>query len=80
MCGRRGLWGRACSWAGRGWGSGRPLREGADGAAAELPTPAPVVRRCMSKAFAMEVIEETHGYWVNLRSGRRSNTEELSLV
>lgn len=36
--------------------------------------------KCMSKAFAMEVIEETHTFYNKLRSGARANTEDLSLV
>ncbi|PRW33953.1 inorganic pyrophosphatase isoform A [Chlorella sorokiniana] len=36
--------------------------------------------KCMNKAFAMDVIEETHGFYNRLRSGKRANTEELSLV
>lgn len=36
--------------------------------------------KCMNKAFAMDVIEETHSFYNRLRSGKRANTEELSLV
>ena len=33
----------------------------------------------MRRAFTMKVIEETHGFWLALKSGRRANDEELSL-
>ncbi|PSC76323.1 inorganic pyrophosphatase [Micractinium conductrix] len=36
--------------------------------------------KCLNKAFAVEVIEETHTFYNKLRSGARANTEELSLV
>ncbi|KAL4425349.1 hypothetical protein ABPG75_009365 [Micractinium tetrahymenae] len=36
--------------------------------------------KCMNKAFALDVIEETHTFYNRLRSGARANTEELSLV
>ncbi|KAI3434910.1 hypothetical protein D9Q98_002964 [Chlorella vulgaris] len=36
--------------------------------------------KCMNKEFTMGVIEEMHGFYNKLRSGARSNTEELSLV
>lgn len=34
--------------------------------------------RTQPKAFAEEVIEETHGYWKALTSGARANDEELA--
>eukprot|EP00798_Chlamydomonas_sp_ICE-L_P008048 gene8048-1282_t len=35
---------------------------------------------CKGKAFTMDVIKETHEAYVNLKSGARKNTEELSLM
>jgi len=35
--------------------------------------------KCMDKAFALKVIEETHGFYNALKSGKRANDEELSL-
>ena len=35
---------------------------------------------CRNKEFALEVIEETHGFYQNLVSGKRQNTEELALA
>jgi len=35
--------------------------------------------KCMNKAYTMEVIKETNGYYNKLMSGARANTEELSL-
>ena len=35
---------------------------------------------CQSKAFAIEVIKETHQAYVALKSGLRVNSEELSLI
>lgn len=34
--------------------------------------------RTQPRAFAIEVIEETHGYWKALTSGARKNDEELA--
>jgi inorganic pyrophosphatase len=34
---------------------------------------------CMDKAYTLKVIEETEGFWKALKSGKRENTEELSL-
>lgn len=36
--------------------------------------------KCMNREFALEVIEETAGFYQNLKAGVRQNTEELSLV
>jgi len=36
--------------------------------------------KCLDKDFALKVIEETHEFYNNLKSGARENTEELSLV
>jgi len=36
--------------------------------------------KCLDKDFALKVIEETHEFYNNLKSGQRENTEELSLV
>mmetsp|Transcript_29251 Transcript_29251/g.82546 ORF Transcript_29251/g.82546 Transcript_29251/m.82546 type:complete len:288 (+) Transcript_29251:163-1026(+) len=35
--------------------------------------------KCMNKAFTMDVIEETHAFYNKLKSGKRANSEELSL-
>lgn len=35
---------------------------------------------CKPKAFALDVIKETHENYVNLKSGARANKEELSLI
>lgn len=35
--------------------------------------------KCMDRAFALKVIEETHGFYNALKSGKRANDEELSL-
>ena len=35
--------------------------------------------RCMPSAYAKDVIEETHEFYNALKSGKRSNDEELSL-
>lgn len=35
--------------------------------------------KCLNKAFALDVIEETHGFYNKLRSGARANSEELAL-
>jgi hypothetical protein len=34
----------------------------------------------MDKDFAMKVIDETHGFYTALKSGKRPNNEELSLI
>ena len=36
--------------------------------------------KCLDKDFALKVIEETHEFYNDLKSGQRENTEELSLV
>ncbi|KAI8477025.1 MAG: inorganic pyrophosphatase precursor [Monoraphidium minutum] len=36
--------------------------------------------KCMDKDFALKVIDETHGFYNALKSGRRPNDEELSLI
>uniref|UniRef100_A0A383VA06 inorganic diphosphatase n=1 Tax=Tetradesmus obliquus TaxID=3088 RepID=A0A383VA06_TETOB len=36
--------------------------------------------KCMDKAFTLKVIEETHTFYNKLKSGRRANSEELSLI
>lgn len=36
--------------------------------------------KCMNKEFAVKVIDETHKFYVNLKSGKRVNSEELSLI
>jgi inorganic pyrophosphatase len=36
--------------------------------------------KCVNKELTMEVIEETHGFYDDLRSGARANTEEFSLI
>jgi inorganic pyrophosphatase len=36
--------------------------------------------KCLSREFAMEVIEETHESYVALRSGKRENDEGLALL
>lgn len=36
--------------------------------------------KCMNKEFALKVIKETHEAYVNLKSGARKNSEELSLI
>eukprot|EP00200_Dunaliella_tertiolecta_P006552 CAMPEP_0202347896 /NCGR_PEP_ID=MMETSP1126-20121109/6066_1 /ASSEMBLY_ACC=CAM_ASM_000457 /TAXON_ID=3047 /ORGANISM="Dunaliella tertiolecta, Strain CCMP1320" /LENGTH=286 /DNA_ID=CAMNT_0048939521 /DNA_START=28 /DNA_END=888 /DNA_ORIENTATION=+ len=36
--------------------------------------------KCMDRAFANKVIQETHEAYVALKSGKRANTEELSLI
>lgn len=33
-----------------------------------------------NKEFTLNVVAETHGFYNNLKSGKRENTEELSLV
>lgn len=33
-----------------------------------------------SKDFALKVIDETHKFYVNLKSGARDNSEDLSLI
>ncbi len=35
--------------------------------------------RCLDRAFALAVVEETHGFYNALRSGRRENTEGMAL-
>lgn len=35
--------------------------------------------RCLNRAFALAVVEETHGFYNALRSGRRENTEGMAL-
>ncbi|QDZ24366.1 inorganic pyrophosphatase [Chloropicon primus] len=35
--------------------------------------------KCLDKDFALKVIDETHEFYNNLKSGARENTEELSL-
>jgi len=35
--------------------------------------------KCLDRDFALKVIEETHGFYNQLKSGARENTEELSL-
>mmetsp|Transcript_5626 Transcript_5626/g.34906 ORF Transcript_5626/g.34906 Transcript_5626/m.34906 type:complete len:186 (+) Transcript_5626:616-1173(+) len=36
--------------------------------------------KCMNKEYTMKVIEETHEFYKSLKSGKRANTEELSLA
>jgi len=36
--------------------------------------------KCLDKDFALKVIEETHAFYNNLKTGARENTEDLSLV
>jgi hypothetical protein len=36
--------------------------------------------KCMDKDFALKVVDETHGFYNALKSGRRPNDEELSLI
>ena len=36
--------------------------------------------KTQNREFALDVIEETHGFWQKLRSGDRANTEELALA
>lgn len=36
--------------------------------------------KCMNKEFTMHVVQETHEAYINLKSGKRANTEELSLI
>eukprot|EP01024_Parvocaulis_polyphysoides_P038873 TRINITY_DN35110_c0_g1_i1.p1 TRINITY_DN35110_c0_g1~~TRINITY_DN35110_c0_g1_i1.p1 ORF type:complete len:295 (-),score=35.40 TRINITY_DN35110_c0_g1_i1:350-1180(-) len=36
--------------------------------------------KCMNKEFCLNVIEETHEFYNKLRSGKRANSEELSLI
>jgi inorganic pyrophosphatase len=36
--------------------------------------------KCLNKEFAMEVIEGTHGFYNDLQSGVRENTEEFFLT
>ena len=36
--------------------------------------------KCMDAAFAAKVVEETHGFYNALKSGRRANDGELSLI
>ncbi len=36
--------------------------------------------KCMNKEFASKVIDETHKFYVDLKSGKRANGEELSLI
>mmetsp|Transcript_2378 Transcript_2378/g.7984 ORF Transcript_2378/g.7984 Transcript_2378/m.7984 type:complete len:320 (-) Transcript_2378:69-1028(-) len=36
--------------------------------------------KCLDRDFALKVIDETHEFYNNLKSGARENTEELSLV
>jgi inorganic pyrophosphatase len=36
--------------------------------------------KCMDKAFTLKVIEETHTFYNKLKSGKRANSEELSLI
>lgn len=35
--------------------------------------------KAQNRAFALDVIEETHRFWLDLVSGKRENTEDLSL-
>lgn len=35
--------------------------------------------KAQNRAYALHVIEETHTFWLNLVSGKRENTEDLSL-
>ena len=34
----------------------------------------------LNKAFANEVVEETHGFWLKLKNGSRPNTDGLSTI
>lgn len=36
--------------------------------------------KCMNKEYTIKVIEETHEFYKSLKSGKRANTEELSLA
>jgi inorganic pyrophosphatase len=36
--------------------------------------------KCMDKDFCLQVIDETHQAYVRLKSGKRANSEELSLI
>ncbi len=36
--------------------------------------------KCLDVDFTMKVVEETHGMYVALKSGKRANAEELSLI
>jgi len=36
--------------------------------------------KCLDKEFTLKVIDETHQAYVRLKSGKRANTEELSLI
>eukprot|EP00879_Flechtneria_rotunda_P021715 GHRR01022899.1.p4 GENE.GHRR01022899.1~~GHRR01022899.1.p4 ORF type:complete len:114 (-),score=41.54 GHRR01022899.1:545-886(-) len=36
--------------------------------------------KCLDKAFTLQVIQETHAAYTKLKSGKRANTEELSLI
>ncbi len=36
--------------------------------------------KCLDVDYALKVIEETHGMYTALKSGKRANEEELSLV
>jgi inorganic pyrophosphatase len=35
--------------------------------------------KCMNREYTLAVIEETHDFYNNLKSGKRVNDEELSL-
>lgn len=35
--------------------------------------------KCMNRAYALKVIDETHGFYAALKSGSRKNEEELAL-
>lgn len=36
--------------------------------------------KTQNREFALEVVEETHGFWQKLKSGERENSEELALA
>ncbi len=36
--------------------------------------------QCLDRAFALKVIEETHGFYVALKSGATPNTKGLALA